>query len=201
VRGWRTLVTGLTFKVAPGAGLALRGPNGSGKTTLLRALAGLHEPQSGSIAVTSSSGSQTDADERGALIGFLGHLDGIKPGQTVAAQLGFWARVCGGDQSAVDAALSQVGLTRQADLPGGVLSAGQRRRLALARLLIMNRPIWLLDEPAAPLDASGRAMLGGLLDAHRAKGGIVITAVHDTPPGAPMKSLELTSPATAEVVQ
>jgi heme exporter protein A len=185
-RGWRTLVAGLSFDLAPGAGLALRGPNGSGKTTVLRALAGLHEPRGGTVRI----GASTDEDDRGQLVGFLGHLDAIKPAQPVMAQLKFWAALAGSRDDVADT-LKTVGLLRQAALPGGVLSAGQRRRFALARLLVADRPVWLLDEPAAPLDAAGRDMLGGLLDCHRDRGGIVITAVHDTPPGAPMETLEL----------
>jgi heme exporter protein A len=193
VRGWRTLVNGLSFGVEAGGGLALRGPNGSGKTTLLRALAGLHTPRSGQIAITINDGSTKEIEDASSLIGFLGHLDAIKPGQPVREQLLFWASLAGDTRALPDSALQLVGLTRQADLPGGVLSAGQRRRLALARLVVSRRPIWLLDEPAAPLDADGRAMLGRLLDDHRARGGIVITAVHDTPPGAAMDTLELAS--------
>ncbi|MCU0882151.1 MAG: heme ABC exporter ATP-binding protein CcmA [Hyphomonadaceae bacterium] len=186
VRGWRTLVAGLTFDVAPGAGLALRGPNGSGKTTLLRALAGLHEPRAGTVRI---SGGRA-ADDLGQHVGFVSHLDAIKPGQPVAAQLGFWAALAG-SAAAMPETLDLVGLRRQADLPGGVLSAGQRRRFALARLLLLDRPVWLLDEPAAPLDSAGRDILGGLLDRHRARGGIVITAVHDRPPGGAMDTLDL----------
>lgn len=193
VRGWRTLVSDLSFDVEAGGGLALRGPNGSGKTTLLRALAGLHTPRSGQIAITMTDGSAKETEDAASLIGFLGHLDAIKPGQAVREQLLFWASLAGDTISLPDSALQLVGLTRQADLPGGVLSAGQRRRLALARLIVSQRPVWLLDEPAAPLDADGRAMLGRLLDDHRARGGIVITAVHDTPPGAAMDMLELAS--------
>jgi heme exporter protein A len=190
-RGHRVLVQDLNFAVAAGQGLMLRGANGSGKTTLLRALAGLHQPAGGSIEWRGPWVDNPDMEVH-QNISYLGHLDAIKPGLSVASQLRFWADLDGIDPRRIDEALHQVGLTRQADLVGGVLSAGQRRRLALGRILIQARPIWLLDEPAAPLDREGRSLLGTLLDAHLAQGGLFVAAVHDVLPGTSSAQIWLT---------
>lgn len=185
-RGSRTLVRDLSFEAAAGEAVELRGPNGSGKTTLLRALAGLHDPRAGEISICSETG-----DARADHLHMLGHLDAIKAADPVRRQLAFAADLFGADPAGIAAAVDRLGLARLLDLPGAALSAGQRRRLALARLLIAPRPVWLLDEPAAPLDAAGRSLLGEIIDAHRASGGIVIAAVHDVLPGALARRLEL----------
>jgi heme exporter protein A len=184
-RGHRILVEDFDLALAGGDGIMLRGPNGSGKTTLLRALAGLHEPRAGTI----SGNSIEDGPPQ---VSFLGHLDPIKASQKLGDQLMFWAHVCGRDSKTIDFIVSQMGLSRQMGLQGGVLSAGQRRRASLARLLLEDRLIWLLDEPAAPLDADGRALLGEVLNAHRAKGGMFIAAVHDDLPGLATQTIWLT---------
>lgn len=188
-RGQRLLVQDLSLDLAPGEALELRGPNGTGKTTLLRALAGLHRPIAGQI-VLDWPGRDPDEATIDRLM-FLGHLDAIKPAESARRQLAFWAALLGAPATAIPAVAERLGIAAQLDLPGAVLSAGQRRRLALARLLLADRPVWLLDEPAAPLDAAGRSMLGTLLDDHRSAGGLVVAAVHDTPPGAPMRTLEV----------
>jgi heme exporter protein A len=185
-RGHRILVENFDLTLASGDGIALRGPNGSGKTTLLRALAGLHEPRAGTI-------SGNAIDDGPPQISFLGHLDPIKASQKLGDQLMFWANASGRDYMAIDGIIQQMGLSRQVGLQGGVLSAGQRRRASLARLLLEDRPIWLLDEPAAPLDADGRTLLGEVLDAHRAKGGMFIAAVHDDLPGLATQTIWLTT--------
>jgi heme exporter protein A len=185
-RGSRTLVRDLSFEVAPGEAVELRGPNGSGKTTLLRALAGLHAPRAGTIAIGGEAG-----EARADRLHLLGHLDAIKAADPVRRQLAFAADLYGADRGGIAGAVDRLGLARLLDLPGASLSAGQRRRLALARLLVAPRPVWLLDEPAAPLDAAGRTLLGEIIDAHRATGGIVIAAVHDALPGAQARKLEL----------
>jgi heme exporter protein A len=195
-RGRRLLVSDLAFTLEPGAGLSVHGPNGSGKSTLLRALAGLHEPNAGTTRFE-QGGQEVEA---AAVVAYLGHLDAIKAGQSVADQLGFWAALFNAQSHLPHEAASRLGLTRQLVLPGAVLSAGQRRRLALCRLLLANRPVWLLDEPAAPLDSEGRALLGTLLDAHRAAGGIVVAAAHDTLPGMPTERLDIVAPAPAHAV-
>jgi heme exporter protein A len=166
----------------------VEGANGSGKTSLLRVIAGFLAPAAGRIVIKDASGESDDAEERGKTIGWLGHLDGLKPQLTVIEQLNFFAHLYG---KAADALLlEQVGLARQADLPCRYLSAGQRRRLALARLLAGQRPVWLLDEPFAALDVSGQALIGQLMARHCGNGGIIIAATHD-PLGLGNESLKL----------
>lgn len=174
-RGGLRLFENLSFSAAPGAHVALTGANGVGKTSLLRAIAGFLAPSAGRIRFAT--------DEPAAHTHFLGHRDGLKGALEVREHVGFWRDLLGGDGDA-EAALARVGLTRAADLPARALSAGQARRLSLARLLIADRPLWLLDEPAAALDADGKTLLVELIDAHRAKGGVIIAAVHE-PLGAP----------------
>jgi heme exporter protein A len=183
-RGPRVLLQDFSLTLNAGDGITIRGANGSGKTTLLRALAGLHEPRTGTI-------SGNNHDDGPPQISYLGHQDPIKASEKLRDQLVFWASVAGRESKTLDAIANQLGLTRQLDLQGGVLSAGQRRRASLARLLIEDRPIWLLDEPAAPLDSEGRALLGQVLDSHRAKGGMLIAAVHDELPGSPTRTIWL----------
>jgi heme exporter protein A len=177
VRGDKKLFDGLSFRVTAGQALAVEGANGSGKTSLLRLIAGFLAPAAGRLIVKSAQGESDDAEERGKVIGWLGHLDGLKPQLAVMEQLSFFAHLYG---KAADAALlEQVGLARQADLPCRYLSAGQRRRLALARLLASARPLWLLDEPFAALDRAGQALVAQLMARHCGQGGIIIAATHD----------------------
>jgi heme exporter protein A len=186
-RGHRVLLRDFALTLTSGEGLCIRGPNGSGKTTLLRTLAGLHEPLAGTFSA------HLDPDEP-PQVSFLGHQDPIKAGQPLMDQLQFWAMLAGKPKSRAQEVLDQVGLTRQAGLQGGVLSAGQRRRASLARLLIEDRPIWLLDEPAAPLDTDGRTILGKVLGQHLKNNGMFVAAVHDDLPGPVTQTiwLELT---------
>jgi heme exporter protein A len=186
-RGHRVLVKGFDLSLKPGDGVCLRGANGSGKTTLLRAFAGLHEVKFGEI-------NGNDTDDGPCQISFLGHQDPIKAGQSVRTQLVFWATLAGRDTQVISDIAKELGILGQLDLQGGVISAGQRRRLSLARLLIEGRPIWLLDEPAAPLDSAGRDLLGHLLDRHRAQGGLFVAAVHDDLPGQPTRTIWLDRP-------
>ncbi len=188
-RGFRRLVTGFDLTCAPGDIIALQGPNGSGKTTLLRAIAGFHTAAAGRITLSRTQGAQIE--EAGEVLSFLGHQDPIKAGEKLIDQLCFWADLCGANRERVRDTLARVGLTKQADLQGGVLSAGQRKRAALARLLLEDRAIWLLDEPASPLDQEGRALLGTLLDQHAKQGGIILAAVHDPLPGVSARVLNL----------
>src|SRR4051812_2234497 len=187
-RGDRKLFENLSFRVRAGQALAVEGANGSGKTSLLRLIAGFLSPAAGRLIVQDPSGDSDDAEERGKKIGWLGHHDGLKPQLTVQEQLTFWAALYRGTANAD--VLAQVGLARQADLPCRYLSAGQKRRLALARLLVSQRPLWLLDEPFAALDTAGQGLVAHLMARHCGEGGIIIAATHD-PLGLGNESLKL----------
>jgi heme exporter protein A len=189
-RGERRLFDGLSFRVRAGQALAVEGANGAGKTSLLRLIAGFLAPVSGRILVKTGDSESDDAEERGRLVGWLGHLDGLKPQMTVREQLSFYAALYAARGVDLAATLAQVGLARQAELPCRYLSAGQRRRLALARLLVSRRPLWLLDEPFAALDVSGQALVAQLMARHCGEGGMIIAATHD-PLGLGNESLKL----------
>ena len=189
-RGERRLFDGLSFCVRAGQALAVEGANGAGKTSLLRLIAGFLAPVSGRILVKTGESESDDAEERGRLVGWLGHLDGLKPQMTVLEQLTFYARLHAIRDADLSSVLAQVGLARQSELPCRYLSAGQRRRLALARLLVSRRPLWLLDEPFAALDTSGQALVAQLMARHCGEGGIIIAATHD-PLGLGNESLKL----------
>jgi len=187
-RGYRVLFERLSMRVAGGELLELRGPNGSGKSTLLRILAGLTQPAAGSVRI---EGGGADVQRR-----YLGHLDAVKPTETALEQLAFWARFHGHPETVAEEALSTVGLASRADVPGRGLSAGQKRRLALGRLIVDPCPVWLLDEPVAALDIDGRALVERLISEHVALGGLVIAAMHGSSfPGA--RTLDVAQPAVA----
>jgi heme exporter protein A len=187
-RGDKRLFDSLSFRVRAGQALAVEGANGAGKTSLLRMIAGFLAPVAGRIVLKTAERESDDAEERGKSVGWLGHQDGLKPQLTVREQLDFFVRLY---RSTADAAvLEQVGLARQADLPCRYLSAGQKRRLALARLLVSKRPLWLLDEPFAALDTSGQALVAHLMVRHCGEGGIIIAATHE-PLGLSNESLKL----------
>lgn len=188
-RGERRLFAGLSFRVGQGSALAVTAANGVGKTSLLRLIAGFIAPSDGTVRLVAKDREITDAEERGKQIGWLGHHDGLKAQLTVAEQLAFSARLYGGARD-IAAALQQVGLARQSELPCRYLSAGQKKRLALARLKITNRPLWLLDEPLAALDASGKELAAQMIAEHCAAGGIVLAATHE-PLGVPAAALTL----------
>jgi len=171
-RGGMALTRDLDFTVASGHCLLLRGANGTGKTTLLLTLAGIVVPLAGSFTLAGS-------DPEGTVLHYCGHRNAIKPRLTVTENLAFWAALNGATGIAVSAALEAVDLGELAELDAGYLSAGQSRRLALARLLVSRRPLWLLDEPTAALDTQGHALVTQLLDAHLAMGGLAIAATHD----------------------
>jgi len=172
-RGYRLLVEALTFTVNTGELLQLSGANGAGKSTLLRALAGFLKPEAGEIRW------QGGAEDGGQMhLHYLGHKDGLRGALTPVENLRFAAGLLGGNAADIPAVLAEMGVARLADLPVDVLSAGQKRRVALARLLLVPRPVWLLDEPLNALDAAGQSLLLGLLARHIAQGGMVVAATH-----------------------
>jgi heme exporter protein A len=177
-RGTRRLFEGLSFSVKAGQALALEGANGAGKTSLLRLVAGFLPQGAGRVFLTEDGKEIAEPEERGRFIGWLGHHDALKASFTVSEQLSFFGKLYGRD-GYLAALLGQVGLERQADLPCRYLSAGQRRRLALARLLLSQRPLWLLDEPFAALDTAGKSLVARLIALHCGQGGMVIAATHD----------------------
>lgn len=178
-RGGRRLFEGLDFSLAAGDALVLVGPNGSGKSSLLRLLAGFGRPVAGTIAW---DGSDIHDDLEGfqAAIQFLGHADAVKPALHVAEQLGFWMALSGApaDPVALGRALEVVRLSHLAGTPCRFLSSGQRRRLALARLVAYRRPLWLLDEPSVGLDAASIHDFAAVIAEHREEGGIVLVSTH-----------------------
>ena len=186
-RGERILFRDLAFDLAAGEAIALTGANGSGKTSLLRAIAGLLRPAAGDIVFQGAA----EADiARHESVHLLGHADGLKGGRTALEELSFQSNWLGGDDEGVARAIDQLSLTPLLDLEVRRLSAGQRRRLALARLIAAPRPLWLLDEPMAPLDAARRALLAKMMEAHLAGGGLILAAVHDPLP-IPARVLEI----------
>jgi len=177
-RGERIVFAGLDCRLAAGGALMLTGPNGSGKSSLLRLLAGLLAPSAGRLAWGGAPIAEDPAAWRAALH-YVGHLDATKPALTPRETLGFWAALRNpATPPAVETALAAFGLAAVADWPCRWLSAGQRRRLALARLVAAPAPVWLLDEPSAALDGEGEARLAAAIAAHRAAGGRVAIATH-----------------------
>ncbi|WP_380052900.1 heme ABC exporter ATP-binding protein CcmA [Falsihalocynthiibacter sp. SS001] len=165
-RGGVAILADVSFALDEGQALFLRGPNGIGKTTLLRTLAGLQPAVSGSIECTAGPDS----------IAYASHADGVKPTLTVAENLGFWAQVFG--TNSFDAALEKMNLTSLANRPAQTLSAGQKRRLGLARMLVTERPIWVMDEPTISLDRDSTALFASAVQSHLAKGGVAVIATH-----------------------
>ena len=177
-RGGRLLFEGLSFAVEAGSAAALIGRNGAGKTSLLRAIAGLASLEAGAITF----GALAAEDARAEHIHLAGHQDGQKPARTAWEELSFWARWNGASYDAARRAAERLDLTRLLELEVRRLSAGQRRRLSLARLLAAPRALWLLDEPLSPLDADWRERFGAIMAEHMAGGGLIVAAVHDPLP-------------------
>ncbi|HKS20228.1 MAG TPA: heme ABC exporter ATP-binding protein CcmA [Bradyrhizobium sp.] len=174
VRGGREIFSGLDFEAASGEALAVTGANGSGKTSLLRLIAGLLALSGGSIELTGGEAELTLPEQAH----YLGHRDALKPALSVLENLSFWGDFLGGVPGDARQSLSQVGLDHATHLPAAFLSAGQRRRLSIARLLGVKRPVWLLDEPTSALDAAGQDMFAGLMREHLASGGLIVAATH-----------------------
>ncbi len=163
-RGGLRAVEGVSFAVDPGQALILRGPNGIGKTTLLRVVAGLQPPVAGRVEVAPDS------------VAYAAHADGLKSALSVTENLRFWAQTFG--QRDIDAAMQAMNLRELAQRPAGALSAGQKRRLGLARLLVTGRPLWVLDEPTVSLDAESVALFAGVVRDHLGQGGAALMATH-----------------------
>ena len=174
VRGGREVFSGLDFEASNGEALAVVGPNGSGKTSLLRLIAGLLAPADGSIALEGGEDELTLAEQSH----YLGHRDALKPALSVSENLRFWRDFLGGMTSDLAENLAIVELDHAARLPAAYLSAGQRRRLSIARLLTVRRPVWLLDEPTNALDTAGQKLFSTLMGDHLARGGLIIAATH-----------------------
>jgi heme exporter protein A len=173
-RGGRILFAGLSFSVAGGEALLVTGPNGAGKTTLLRTLAGFLTPETGQLRLDGSGAEASIAEQ----CHYVGHANAVKLSLTVSENADFWGGFLGGGGDRRDAAFATFGLEALRDIPTGYLSAGQRRRAGLMRLVLAPRPIWLLDEPTSSLDRAGQEMLTDVVNAHLAGGGLVVAATH-----------------------
>jgi heme exporter protein A len=179
-RGNRAVFSGLGFRLEAGRALAVEGANGAGKSSLLRMLAGFLTPLAGAIRITAKDGAViADGEERAQLVGWLGHQDGVKPQLTALENLSFYAQLYARGDADLMHALDEVGLSRARDLPGQYLSAGMKKRLALARLKLAARPLWLMDEPLAALDAKAKALAAEMIRGHCAGGGMAIAATHE----------------------
>jgi heme exporter protein A len=174
VRGGRPVFAGVGFSVAGGEALLVTGPNGAGKSSLLRMIAGLVRVAAGRLALLDGEPDRTLPEQAH----YLGHLDALKPTLTVAENLEFWHRYLGHGGEPPMSALAAVELQTLAALPAAYLSAGQRRRLSIARLIAVRRPIWLLDEPTTALDRAAQNTLAGLMSSHLAGGGLIVAAAH-----------------------
>jgi len=189
-RGGRAVFTGVGFEVATGEALAITGANGAGKSSLLRILAGLLPLAGGCIHFEESAPELTLAEQAH----YLGHRDPFKPALSVRENLTFWQQYLGGPGHNIEHALTSVGLGAIGHLPAGYLSAGQKRRLSIARLIAVRRPIWLLDEPATALDAAGQSAFIAIMQSHLDCGGLIAAATH-VPLGISARELRLGAPA------
>lgn len=186
-RGGREVFTSLDFAVDAGEALAVTGRNGAGKSSLLRQIAGLLAIAGGAIRLDGGEAERTLPEH----CHFLGHRDAVKPSLTVIENLQFWRDFLGArDVLPPMDGLNAAGIAHLAELPASFLSAGQRRRLGLARLVAVKRPVWLLDEPTSALDSDAQSLLAGLMTAHLKSGGLIVAATHD-PLGIPARELRI----------
>ena len=197
IRGGRRVFHGVGFSIAAGGALILTGPNGAGKSSLLRLIAGLIHPAEGRVALEGGDPELSVGEQSH----YVGHVDPLKPALTVTENLAFWARFLNGARAVdeavlVERGLETVGLADLAQLPAGYLSAGQRRRLSLARMLAVPRPIWLLDEPSTALDAASQERLQRVMHTHLSAGGLIIAATHGPLGLAEPDELRLGKPPT-----
>ena len=192
-RGGRLVFCGLSFRIGAGQVLALRGPNGVGKSTLLRQLSGLIPVTGGDARLGDISlvGDRQGCQER---VAYAGHLDAVKPALSIGENLTLWAGIHGNDAARAEAALARFGLDAIAVRPAAQCSAGQKRRLGLARLLVADRPLWLLDEPTVSLDADAAALVADLVREHIAAGGMALIATHVELGLGDIPTLEMTPP-------
>jgi heme exporter protein A len=186
VRGEREIFSRLDFETSAGEVLAVTGRNGSGKTSLLRLIAGLLTITGGSVTLEGGDAELTLPEQAH----YLGHRDALKPALSVMENLGFWRDFLGGEACDPAESLAAVGLDHAGHLPAAYLSAGQQRRLSLARLIAVRRPVWLLDEPTAALDAAGQSLFSALMRDHLGRGGLVVAATH-TPLGIEARELRI----------
>lgn len=190
VRGGREVFTALSFAVDAGEALAVTGRNGAGKSSLLRQIAGLLAVPHGTIRLDGGDTEWAIAEQ----CHLLGHRDAVKPSLTVIENLQFWCGFLGADACLPPMdGLEAAGIAHLADLPASYLSAGQRRRLGIARLVAVKRPVWLLDEPTSALDSHAQTLLAGLMTAHLTTGGLIVAATHD-PLGIPARELRIGPP-------
>lgn len=198
LRGGRLILKDTSFKLSSGKSLLISGMNGAGKTTLLRIIAGFLQYQSGSLSLTGRIEAQGELSI-GQCAHYIGHQNAIKNAMNVRENLSFWAEYLGGDSSDahIDMCLERVGLSHAPEFTASILSAGQKRRLNLARLLVAPRPLWLLDEPSSSLDKEGEKILGIMIADHLEKGGMVIASSHENFGVSFHKELKLTKARAA----
>jgi heme exporter protein A len=187
IRGGRTLFSDLAVRVDAGEALLLSGPNGSGKTTLIRTIAGFLKPAAGEIRLEHGDPERSLLEQ----CHYVGHRDSIKTSLTVEENAAFWGGFLGGAPTRLEAALAAFGLQELKDTPAAYLSAGQRRRLGLARILLVDRPLWLLDEPTASLDHAAQGMLRAVIERHLRAGGLLVAASHEPLPLGSSRHLPL----------
>jgi heme exporter protein A len=195
-RGGRDVFAGVSFAIGSGESMTIRGRNGAGKSSLLRLIVGLVRAAAGRLALEGGDPELTVGEQAH----YLGHQDALKPSLSVGENLRFWSAFFGAASAEIGEPLAAVGLDTLIDLPAAYLSAGQRRRLSIARLLAVKRPIWLLDEPTSTLDAAAQARLGEIMRTHLATGGLILAATHGMPGLDGAQELQLDQASSPQAV-